>query len=129
MEVVKYTADMYPEIASWWDGKDGWASIDEALLPVTGFVVQDGNELICAGWVYVDGSTPICLMEWIVANTANSARTSMKGLNLLLGHMSSLAKENGKIFLTSLRQPRLVKLYEKHGFMASDTNMTNMVCS
>ena len=126
MDVFAYKSEYYKEIASWWDVHKDWDAIPESLLPTTGLVVRDCDTLLCAGFLYVDCSSPVCMLEWIVANPENPPRTSIKALKVLLNGFTEYADNEEKVLFTTLRQPKLAGLYEKSGFAIGDTNMTNM---
>ena len=126
MQVIDYKDEFYESISSWWDVHKEWESIPKSLLPTTGLVVHDENTLLCVGFLYIDGTSPVCMLEWIVANPENSARTSIKALRLLLNAFGEYADANSKVLFTTVRQPKLAGLYEKSGFILADSNMINM---
>jgi len=120
--VKNYSPEDYSTVCTWWAAR-GWPCLPEVLLPQTGIVVQD----IAAGFVYKTNSS-LALMEWIVTNPKASSEDRNQGLSLLLDGCISLAKELGStMIITSLSDKGLIERYSKHGFMATDTEMTNMV--
>ena len=128
MNVREYRKEDYPELARWWGAHKDWEAIPEVFLPETGIIVESEiGEPRAAGFIYKDGTSPVVMMEWIVANPDNSPLISLKSLNLLLTEMERIADDNGYVLFTTLRQPSLSRLYEKHGFEVGDTGMTNMM--
>lgn len=127
MEVVEYKAEMYPVLAEWWNAHKDWAAIPEVFLPKRGWVVQDEESLLCAGFLYVDQDAPFGVMEWIVANPDNAPRESIKALHMLIASIVEIASKQGLVLHTSVRQEGLAKLYAKHGFSIADSGMINMI--
>jgi hypothetical protein len=117
---------MYSEVKTWWESHDGWASIPEALLPSTSFIIGDENKLYCVCFLYRDDSTKVAMMEWLVANPTNTPRESLQSIMLLLSSIARFADENKLVLFTTLQNDRLSKLYEKQGFVSGDKGMMNM---
>lgn len=126
MQCFKYDPSMYSEVKTWWESHESWASIPEALLPSTSFIVGDENKLYCVCFLYRDTSTQVAMMEWLVANPKNSSRESLKSIMILLARIARYADDNNLVLFTTLKNKRLGGLYEKHGFVTGDKGMTNM---
>lgn len=127
MIVETYKADMYPTLADWWENHSDWKAIPEFALPKRGWIVVDGDKMLCAGFLYHDPSAAMAQMEWIVTNPENSARESLRSINTLVETISNYADENSLILFTSVINKGLIKLYGKHGFNVSEDGMSNMM--
>ena len=127
MKAGKYKKEYYSELHSWWNTRDDWVALPEDVLPETGFVVIDDGILLAAGFVYRDATSILGMMEWIVSNPKNTARTTMKSLLLLVKHIAKYADENNIKLYTSLKNTGLERIYKQNGFIKTDQNMISMV--
>lgn len=126
MRARDYKTEDYDELLRWWNAHD-WEGVNPLLLPAGIIIEDDTGKMMSAGFVYCDDATPVCMMEWIVANPDNTPRESLKSLRKLLEVITGWADESGKVLMTSVKQETLAKLYEKVGFASADVGMTNMV--
>lgn len=128
MKIVEYSERKhYAEIRSWWSNH-AWPGIDPEMLPKNGFVVESGEQMICAGWLYSSDSA-ICWMEWIVGNPHISSQERGIGLDLLIQAIRDKARNLGfKIIFMSVQNERLIdRLVSNHGFRVSDETPVNLV--
>jgi len=109
----------YEEICRWWVAH-GWNPVPEHLLPC-GWVVEKNGILKCAGFLYVDRSSPCGMLEWVVANPDNQGTESYRGLDILLETVTTFAKNILiEVIYSKLTSESLEKLYHKHGFKTGD---------
>lgn len=116
MNVREYVAEDYPTLCEWWRGHD-WEPVAEALLP-RGFVVEG----LAAGFIYVDDLGVISMMEWVVTNPNEiNGIERYKALKTIIQACTDYAKERGvKLIYTTSNSEKLIKIYEKGGFMVSE---------
>ena len=126
LTVKPFEFSMLGEIHEWW-AVAGFAKLPVELLPVNGLVVSIGDELACAGWLYRSDSA-LGYLEWIVANPDVRREPRDKALNLLISTLLARAKGLGiKLIFSSIHHELLAMRLEKHGFIKTDRNMTNLV--
>lgn len=122
-DVREYLDSDYDTLQEWWVGH-GWEPVPQMFLP-RGFVVEG----IAAAFVYVDSVAEASMMEWVVANPNEENKIAIyKAIKLLIEAVNDHAKARGaKFMFTSVKHDGLLKMYEKAGFMATDTGITNMI--
>lgn len=117
----------YPVVATWWSGH-GWDAVPLIMLPKLGAIAEIGDEPFAAGWLYMDNSCPVCMLEWLVADPKASSIKTVKALHRICDFMSIHAKELGySAMLTTCKQESLVRFHTKRGFTRTDLNMTHLV--
>jgi hypothetical protein len=122
MAVRPYAPSDYPLVSTWWAAHQ-WPVIPEPLLPQTGFISSD----ICAGFLYRTDSQ-FALLEWVVADPSSAPAARDRALDELIEALIRRAGELGAtVLFTSLRHPRLMERMKRHGFIESDSGMTNLV--
>jgi hypothetical protein len=76
----------------------------------------------------MDNSVGVSWMEWVVSNPNATAMQVYRGMSILIEAMRDLAKSNNYgVMLTCCRQPSLVRLYEKNGFMKTDSDVIHLI--
>lgn len=130
MTARPYYGTDYPTVSGWWESH-GWGAVPEAFLPTNGLIVEDADGVaLAAGFLKLESSTPMAMLEWCVANNENKPRVSVEALAFLVGAARTMAKAMGRTTLfTYCKQQSLAKLYEKCGFQRSDTEMIHLVCN
>jgi hypothetical protein len=122
----------HPIVAKWWEGH-GWPVVPQLMLPKLGavaFFAGDKIEDAAAAWLFMDNSAPVCWLEFMVSNPDLAPKKVYTALKHLDAYLTTEAKINGYAFmLTTCRQDSLVKFHEKHGFTATDHDVTHMVKS
>ncbi len=117
----------YPIFAKWWEGHD-FQPVPPHILPTLGNVVLKDGEPIAAAWLYLDSSTPVAMMEWIVTDPANNPKVSAVGITHAVQSLKSAAFAAGyPIILSSCRQESLARLLERTGFERSDEGVTHLI--
>lgn len=112
----------YSEVATWWKAH-GWPEIPPEALSPTGFVV-DG---ICAGWFYKTDSK-LSWIEWVVSNPSVEPEVRGAGLDALMGRLIEEGRRLGfSSMFSSISNKRLIERYKKHGFIETETGMSNMI--
>ena len=126
MNIRVYEDKDYPMITKWWEAQ-GWPILPEAALPAVGFIVEEDEVGLCAGFVYRTDSA-FALFEWIVGNPEADKDKRREGLDLLIKTASLYIKEEGfSLVLTMTKHPSFITRLENHGFQETDHGMTHLV--
>ena len=120
----------YPIVEQWWK-EHGWTAVPQVMLPKLGVVAFYEGELLqdaAAAWLYMDNSSPVCMLEWLVTNPELSASKTVRALKHVSQYLTSEAKHNGyAVMLTTCKQESLAKFHEKNGFRRTDQAMNHLV--
>jgi hypothetical protein len=123
-EIAKH----YPIVSDWW-ARRKWPVIPTESLTPNGIIVQNGDNYICAAWLYKTDSN-LCWMEFFIGSPDASKRNLSNGLDMLIESLTALAKNMGfKFIFTSMSHKGLLGRMKKHGFNAMDSGMTNLIRS
>lgn len=108
-----------------WDSHK-WPPPPIEFLPSSGLII-DG---VCAGFIY-ETNSKFWMMEWIISNKQTEKSFRNKCLDTLIKELKSYAIIRGckALFISTNSQALIKRLTEGHGFMISDTGITNLVCS
>ena len=116
-------------VESWWDGH-GFPAVPASFLPKFGLVAFFPDKQAAAGWLYMDNSTGVSMLEWLVSNPACNGRETLKAINELTKFFKERAAAmNYGVMLTTCRQASLAKLHERNGFTITDRNMIHLVAT
>ena len=122
MALRRFQPEDYEEVSQWWRAH-GWAPVPLQALPVTGLIVPG----IAAGWLYKTDSS-LAWLEWLVTNPNAAGEARHAALNEVIEAALKEAEIGGAAAVfTSLSDKSLLGRYQRHGFVVSDTGMTNMV--
>lgn len=114
----------YDTIVNWWKDHN-WTPVPIDALPLIGYIVGNGNIQYCAGFLYQTDSS-FSIMEFIISNKHIDRDIKNIALDLLIDTLVKSSENLGyKYIHTSVQHPKLMKRYEQHGFIATDSNMTN----
>lgn len=129
MTVRPFKPEDHPTIAWWWEVRD-FAAIPVKMLPPDGVVVCEDGRPVAACFLYL-GDThggKAGWAEWMVTMPGLSPKKALAALEFALNEIILSAKRKGAVFLfTSLRNRGLGKLYQRAGFVETDTGMTNYI--
>lgn len=117
----------YPVLDQWWK-EHGWTPVPQAILPKCGIVVQEGDTMRAAAFLYMDNSIGFAMLEWIVTNPKNTGKQSYAAITHLIGAIKATAElfDYGIIF-TSAKQEGLIKILERNGATKADSGMTHLL--
>ncbi len=121
-------SDDYSMVSKWWEIHK-WKTVSPEFLPVLGNVVfdSDSNKQLAAGWCYLDSSSLVAMIEWVVVNPENRPKESYLAIIHLLKSLKETAQKLGyKFIFTTSENKSLIKLIEKTGFTKSDKNVTHL---
>lgn len=118
----------YSDICSWWK-KQAWPSIPKESLSTTGFIVENDNQKILAGWVYHTNSNT-ALLEFLVANPEIKGNERDAAFDAFFDVVFKYIElSNFKNIFMSVVHPKLKTRLEKVGFKKTDENVTNFIRS
>lgn len=84
----------YPIISSWYEHKS-WNTPHLDCFSTNGMIVKDGDEYICAGWLFCTDSS-LGVMGWFITNNQkNAGFIKRKTLKYLITNLEELAKNLG----------------------------------
>jgi len=112
-------------LLDWWvDHK--WGPFNPRMLPKVGKVVFTKDHVpVCAGFLYPNH--PGGVLEWVVADPKSDHDLRDQCLDEMMAALLDEAKKAKLLFVfTSLNNKRLIGRYLKHGFIQTDTDMTNV---
>ncbi len=122
----------YSIVEEWWNSH-GWTAVPQVMLPKLGVVAfYDGENKqdAAAAWLYMDNSSPVCMLEWMVTNPKLSAAKTVRALKHIAEFLTGEAKHNGyAVMLTTCKQESLAKFHQKNGFQRTDGEMIHLVKS
>ena len=122
MQFRDYTPEDRDTVMEWFS-RHGWASPPTDVIPVDGLIVED----ICCSWIYF-GEPRMAFIGWPVTNPDAPRAERYEGLQLILKNLIEIAKvREAKLIFAWAKQPGLLNLYEKLGFITGDTSSTNMI--
>lgn len=120
------------ELVDWWKWHRFTPPVRE-MLPddlSSGIMVMDGNENICAGFVYSTSASALFHIEFIVSTyKVRDKELRKEALMLLIGGLKYMAKEMGaKIIFTNLVSQNLKKSFLDNGFIVGSKNSEELIC-
>mgnify|MGYP005994668317 CR=1 FL=1 len=121
----------YDEIlVKWW--KDwGWEAPLKDFLPnngTGGLIVFEGEEPICAGFVYLTNSKA-AWVDWIISSKTYKKKPNRKeAIKLLIKSLTDMCDDLGAKYLYALiKHKGLIKTYEDSGYIQGDSYSTEMI--
>jgi hypothetical protein len=118
----------YPVVSGWWEAH-GWPEpLLLAMIPKLGIMVERNGEPCLAGWVYMDNSCGVSMLEFVVGNPATPPRDVLRSIEHLTAAARMCASQNGySIMLTYCKTMSLAKAFQKNGFKLTDDGMKHLV--
>lgn len=124
-------ASDYDEIlVGWW--KDwGWDAPARDFLPddaTGGLIVFDGDEPVCAGFMYTMNAK-VSWVEWIVSSkTYRKKPTRKECLELLIHTLTHICKSKGaKYVFSNNNNKHLIECFTNSGYIKGCTNSTELI--
>lgn len=123
-------ADYDTILTKWWSDW-GWSAPPKEFLPSSGtggYIVYDGEEPVCAGFLYTTNSR-VAWVDWIISSkTYRKKPTRAEALALLVSALTDMAIQLGNSFCYALiKHPSLIKTYEEIGYTQGETYNTEMI--
>jgi hypothetical protein len=116
----------YETLCSWWRGHK-WHPIPKSWLPKTGVIVEDGDDGVCAGFLYTTDSK-LGVFEYSVTNPKLSPILRSNGLDYLISDISTISKKlEMEGLFSACGDEGLTKRMMRHGFNVIGTEVTNLM--
>ena len=117
MQVRPYTECNHAAIVEWWESHDV-APIPHGALPKEGCIAcNDDDDMVAACWVYLDNSTPVAFMSWMVVAPHARARDKFSGLTHCVQYLTQRCNKLGYgTIITCPSISSVTKLMKSHGF-------------
>lgn len=125
--IEEYTEKHYQLLTSWWEGH-GWDAVPSQILPKLGVVGTVEAKPCAAGFVYMDNSVGVAMLEWVVTDPEATPMRVYKSLKEVTEFLCHRVKELGYgVILTSCKQDSLSTFYTKAGFNKTDEGLTHFI--
>ncbi len=117
-------------LVSWW--KDwGWEPPKKDFLPDDGrggILVLDGEEPVCAGFLYMTNSK-VAWVDWIVSSkTYRKKPERSQAISLLIESLTNICINMGyKYSYALIKHPGLVETYKQLGYIKGDGYTGEMI--
>ena len=118
----------YPMVKDWWEQR-GWKPVGQVYLPIIGCFICDkeGKEL-AVGWMYLDSSSLVASIEWVLTNPKNNGKESYLSVKFLMKYLANIALAHKYDFIiTSTNHNGLGKLFKRAGFAETDKEVTHYI--
>jgi hypothetical protein len=117
-------------LVGWWNDW-GWTPPAVDFLPqggTGGLMVMDGEEPVCAGFLYVTNSS-VAWVDWIVSSKTYRKKPQRKqALDLLINSLTDIGGDTGHKYIYALiKHPGLIETYENLGFIKGDSYTSEMI--
>ena len=125
--IFLYEPSDYEMISSWWEHHHHSAFVPPECLSTYGMIACVKDLPAAAGWLYI-GNSALGWMEWIVTNPRAPMKSRGLGLKYLLERLCHEAQAfKLRSCFVSVKKKSLMRHYQRLGFFATETGMTNMV--
>ena len=119
LNIRRLTDNDWVALRSWWAAWPDWQAPAKEYLPDDGrggFMVEKGDTLIVAGFLYLTNSKGV-LLEWIVSNPEYREDDRKQALELLINGAENVSKDLGYKYMFSIgRNKNLMDTHEKLGW-------------
>lgn len=117
-------------LLGWWSDW-GWTAPPKDFLPndgTGGIMVLDGDEPICAGFLYQTNSN-VVWVDWIISSKQYRNKEKRRdALDLLIASLTKLGRDTGSKYAYALiKNQSLINRYQKFGYIKSDTYTNEMI--
>lgn len=125
--IAIYQPEQYPLVKAWWDGH-GWPGVPQVVLPKLGVVGSIDGIPVAAGWLYMDNSVGVSMLEWIVSDPDARPRCVAVAICSIVRFLRAEAKSLGYgVMLSTCQQDSLSKLLVREGFEVTDRNVIHHI--
>jgi hypothetical protein len=124
-------ANDYDEILVGWWNDWGFDAPSRDFLPqdgAGGLIVFDGDDPVCAGFMYATNSK-VAWIEWIISSkTYRKKPTRREAIDLLIYTLTNICKNKDvKYVYSSNDNKNLIDCFTKSGFKKGSTNLTELI--
>ena len=117
-------------LLKWWSDW-GWVAPNKDFLPNNGeggLIVFDGEEPICAGFIYMTNSK-VAWVDWIISSKEYRKKPHRKeALKQLIEALTNVSKsaESGYSYAL-IKNKSLIEVYESLGYIKGDSYTSEMI--
>ena len=117
-------------LCDWWRNW-GWEPVERDFLPDDGkggLIVYDGEEPVCAGYIYTTNSK-VAWVDWIISSDTYRKKPERKeAIKLLVETLTNICRNTGhKYSYALLKHPSLTETYEDLGYVKGDGYRSEMI--
>ena len=117
-------------LLQWWEDW-GWEAPQKDFLPDNGkggMIVFDGEEPICAGFMYATNSS-VTWVDWIVSSKTYRKKPHRKdAIKLLIESLTNVCKNSGAKYAYALiKNNGLIETYKNIGYTEGDSYTKEMI--
>jgi hypothetical protein len=110
-------------LVGWWNAW-GWTPPKKDFLPDDGkggIMVYDGEEPICAGFIYTTNSK-VAWVDWIISSKEYRKKPERsEAIKLLVSTLTNICRNTGHKYTYALiKHPSLVETYKEIGYIKGD---------
>jgi len=111
----------YPDVYKWWSDW-GMNPILPDYLPSNGIMIENNNEKLCCGFIYMTDSD-YCIISWILRNKKAKKENRINCMNFLIKNLIEKVKEMGYKACRleiDIKEENMLKKFDKFGFVRED---------
>lgn len=124
MKARMYALSDYTDVKGWWVDHGG-AAVPETILPKSGVIVEHMGEVIAAAWVYMSNSNGVAWLAWLVTKPRMNVVIAAEAIAVCVAACERVARDLGYgLMLTMTERKSLGSFYQRHGYVANHTGMT-----
>jgi hypothetical protein len=117
-------------LLQWWEDW-GWEAPQKDFLPDNGkggLIIFDGEEPICAGFMYATNSS-VTWVDWIVSSKTYRKKPHRKdAIKLLIESLTNVCKNSGAKYAYALiKNNGLIETYKNIGYTEGDSYTKEMI--
>ncbi len=121
----------YDTILSEWWRSWGWEPVERDFLPDDGkggLIVFDGEEPVCAGYIYTTNSK-VAWVDWIISSESYRKKPQRRdAIKLLIETLTNICRNTGHKYSYALIKNRsLIGVYEDLGYEKGDNYSSEMI--
>ena len=129
--VRQLNANDYDDILVKWWNEWGLDAPDRDFLPddaTSGMIVFDGDEPVCAGFIYTMNAK-VTWVEWIISSRTYRKKPARKEcLDLLIYTLTQVCKIKGaKYVFSNNNNKHLIEVFTNSGYIKGCTNSTELI--
>jgi hypothetical protein len=117
-------------LVQWWRNW-GWEPVEKDFLPDDGkggLMVLDGDEPICAGFIYTTNSK-VAWVDWIISSDTYRKKPERgEAIKLLVETLTNICRNTGhKYSYALIKHSNLVETYEELGYVKGENYIGEMI--
>lgn len=131
LNIRPLTYEDYDETLVGWWADWGWTAPARDFLPDDGeggLMVLDGDEPICAGYMYATNSR-VAWVDWIISNKQYRKKPQRgEAIILLISTLTEISKNTGfKYCYALIKHQSLIETYKELGYTKGDEYVGEMI--